>query len=107
VSVPFVLLPYQQAWVADPSAVKICEKSRRVGLSWAEASDDALTAAASRDAGGSEALFGSLAKSGGYRPSDSACMGTGQIAQGRGSGFCCQTKSSASSEKVRSQSQSI
>jgi phage FluMu gp28-like protein len=40
-----VLLPYQQRWVADSSDVKICEKSRRVGLSWAEASDCALTAA--------------------------------------------------------------
>ncbi len=56
-TVPFVLLPYQQAWVADPSAVKICEKSRRVGLSWAEASDDALTAAASRDADGDDTWY--------------------------------------------------
>lgn len=41
-----VLLPYQQRWVADTSKVKVCEKSRRVGLSWAEAADAALTAAA-------------------------------------------------------------
>lgn len=41
---PAVLLPYQQAWVADRSAVKLCEKSRRVGLSWAEAADDTLHA---------------------------------------------------------------
>jgi len=40
-----VLLPYQKNWIADPRDVKICEKSRRVGLSWAEAADDALTAA--------------------------------------------------------------
>lgn len=42
---PAVLLPYQQRWVADKSPVKICEKSRRVGLSWAEAADDSLYAA--------------------------------------------------------------
>lgn len=41
-----VLLPYQQQWVADQSQVKVCEKSRRVGLSWAEAADASLTAAA-------------------------------------------------------------
>lgn len=40
-----VLLPYQQRWVADDSPVKICEKSRRVGLSWGEASKSALEAA--------------------------------------------------------------
>lgn len=43
-----VLLPYQQRWVADTSKVKVCEKSRRVGLSWAEAADAALTAASAR-----------------------------------------------------------
>lgn len=42
---PMVLLPYQQAWIADTAQVKLCEKSRRVGLSWAEAADDALYAA--------------------------------------------------------------
>ena len=42
---PAVLLPYQQRWVADRSPVKVCEKSRRVGISWAEASDDTLYAA--------------------------------------------------------------
>lgn len=42
---PVVLLPYQQAWVADESQLKIAEKSRRIGLTWAEASDDVLLAA--------------------------------------------------------------
>lgn len=42
---PSVLLPYQQRWQADRSPVKVCEKSRRIGLSWDEASDDALLAA--------------------------------------------------------------
>ena len=43
---PPALLPYQQAWVADDSLLKIAEKSRRIGLTWAEAADDALIAAA-------------------------------------------------------------
>lgn len=43
---PGVLLPYQQRWIADKSQVKVQEKSRRVGLSWAEAADSALEAAA-------------------------------------------------------------
>lgn len=42
---PIALLPYQQRWVADASPVKVCEKSRRIGLSWGEAAEDALLAA--------------------------------------------------------------
>jgi phage FluMu gp28-like protein len=54
---PAVLLPYQQAWIADHAQVKICEKSRRIGLSWAEAADDALTAAAAAGAGGDDGWY--------------------------------------------------
>jgi len=43
-----VLLPFQRAWVEDGAAVKVCEKSRRVGLSWCEAADDTLHAASER-----------------------------------------------------------
>lgn len=42
------LLPYQARWVADRSQVKIAEKSRRIGLSWAEAYDAVLHAATGR-----------------------------------------------------------
>lgn len=42
---PMVLLPYQQRWIADTSPVKVCEKSRRIGLTWGEAADSALLAA--------------------------------------------------------------
>lgn len=42
---PGVMLPYQQRWIADMSEVKVIEKSRRIGLSWAEAGEDALLAA--------------------------------------------------------------
>ncbi len=45
---PPVLLPYQSQWIEDRSPLKIAEKSRRVGLTWAEAADDALIAASSR-----------------------------------------------------------
>ena len=44
---PMVLLPYQQKWCADQAPVKLCEKSRRIGLSWGEAADTALLAASS------------------------------------------------------------
>lgn len=39
-----ILLPYQHRWVADPAQVKVCEKSRRVGITWTEAADCALSA---------------------------------------------------------------
>lgn len=41
---PPALLPYQTAWLDDDAPVKVCEKSRRVGISWCEASHDALLA---------------------------------------------------------------
>ncbi|WP_417594995.1 hypothetical protein [Oceanospirillum sp.] len=47
-----VLLPYQKRWVADESPLKIAEKSRRTGLTWAEAADAALCAGAIKSAGG-------------------------------------------------------
>ena len=40
-----VLLPYQVRWIADDAAVKVAEKSRRVGITWAEAVDAALSSA--------------------------------------------------------------
>lgn len=52
-----VLLPYQQRWVADPSPFKVGEKGRRTGLTWAEASDDALIAASDRLAGGQHVYY--------------------------------------------------
>lgn len=42
---PTVLLAYQQAWIADDAQLKVAEKSRRVGLTWAESADDVLIAA--------------------------------------------------------------
>ena len=52
-----VLLGYQKRWVADESPLKIAEKSRRTGLTWAEAADAVLAAAASRTAGGTNHFY--------------------------------------------------
>ncbi|MCS4503884.1 hypothetical protein NYO91_07310 [Arhodomonas aquaeolei] len=52
-----VLLPYQQEWVADEAQLKVSEKSRRTGLTWAEAADDVLIAAASGAAGGQNVYY--------------------------------------------------
>lgn len=45
---PVVLLPYQQRWIADTATVKVAEKSRRIGLSWAQAAEAALVAGAAQ-----------------------------------------------------------
>lgn len=55
--VPDALMGYQKRWVADPSPLKVVEKSRRTGLTWAEASDDVLTAASSKPAGGQNVYY--------------------------------------------------
>ena len=47
-----VLLPYQQAWGRDNSEVKVWEKSRRIGASYAEAALSVLEAAKPKNAGG-------------------------------------------------------
>ena len=52
-----VLLPYQQRWIADQSSLKLAEKSRRTGLTWAEAAD-AVLAAAAADGGVSHLYLG-------------------------------------------------
>lgn len=52
-----VLLEYQKNWIADDSPLKIAEKSRRTGLTWAEAADDALTASLSKDSGGEDVFY--------------------------------------------------
>lgn len=54
---PPVFIAYQARWVEDDSQLKIGEKSRRIGLTWAEAADDVLIAAAQRDAGGQNVYY--------------------------------------------------
>lgn len=52
-----LLLGYQQRWIADPADLKIAEKSRRTGLTWAEAADAVLSASAAREAGGTNHFY--------------------------------------------------
>jgi phage FluMu gp28-like protein len=40
-----LLLPYQQSWIADESGLKLYTKSRRIGVTWADAAGAALLAA--------------------------------------------------------------
>ena len=47
-----VLLPYQKYWIEDESPLKIAEKSRRTGVTWAEACDASLTTSKTKLAGG-------------------------------------------------------
>lgn len=54
---PVALMPYQQRWVADTSRLKVIEKSRCTGITWAEASDNVLTAASSSVAGGMNVYY--------------------------------------------------
>ncbi|UCU97211.1 hypothetical protein KI616_25260 [Hydrogenophaga taeniospiralis] len=48
---------YQARWVADRSPLKVMEKSRRTGITWGEASDNVLTAASDRTAGGQNVYY--------------------------------------------------
>ena len=52
-----LLLKYQRDWIADESPLKIAEKSRRTGLTWAEAADAVLCAAMKRSAGGTNHFY--------------------------------------------------
>lgn len=52
-----LLLGYQKRWIADESQLKIAEKSRRTGLTWAEAADDVLTASKTKSDGGSDVFY--------------------------------------------------
>ncbi|WP_241027083.1 terminase family protein [Variovorax sp. RKNM96] len=45
-----ILMAYQVKWISDTSPVKIIEKSRRIGLSYAEAADNVLYAASAEGA---------------------------------------------------------
>lgn len=52
-----ILMAHQTAWVADKSDVKIAEKGRRTGITFAEALDDTLIAASKRSAGGDNVFY--------------------------------------------------
>lgn len=57
-----LLLEGQRQWVADPSPLKVCEKGRRTGITWAEASDDVLIASTNRRDGGQNVYYFPQAK---------------------------------------------
>ena len=57
VAAPFVLLLYQQRWIGDRAPVKLAEKSRRIGLTWAEAADDVLIAGTAKGEGGDDVWY--------------------------------------------------
>ncbi|GMO67648.1 MAG: hypothetical protein Ta2A_15760 [Treponemataceae bacterium] len=57
-----ILLPYQKAWIADTAAVKVWEKSRRIGASYVEALASVLEAAKTKDAGGQSSYYLSYSK---------------------------------------------
>ncbi len=52
-----VLLPYQARWFEDEAEVKIAEKSRRTGLTWAEAASNVVTAAKPKRRGGRNVYY--------------------------------------------------
>lgn len=52
-----VLMRHQVDWLADPADLKVCEKGRRTGITYAEALDDTLIAAAARSAGGQNVFY--------------------------------------------------
>lgn len=52
-----VLMLHQREWLEDKSDLKICKKGRRTGITFAEALDDTLIAAAARSAGGDNVFY--------------------------------------------------
>src|SRR5574343_305965 len=52
-----VFLPYQQRWFEDESQIMIAEKSRRTGLTWAEAGRNVIKAAKPKKRGGCNTFY--------------------------------------------------
>lgn len=52
-----ILMAHQVAWLEDQSALKLAAKGRRTGITYAEALDDTLIAAAARSAGGDNVFY--------------------------------------------------
>ncbi len=52
-----VLMRHQAQWLEDDSDLKVCAKGRRTGITFAEALDDTLIAAATRAAGGQNVFY--------------------------------------------------
>lgn len=52
-----ILMRHQAEWLEDESDLKLAEKGRRTGITFAEALDDTLLAAKSREAGGMNVFY--------------------------------------------------
>jgi phage FluMu gp28-like protein len=52
-----ILMAHQLEWIEDKSDLKLGEKGRRCGITYAEALDDTLIAASSRSAGGDNVFY--------------------------------------------------
>jgi phage FluMu gp28-like protein len=52
-----VFLPYQREWFKEEATYAIAEKSRRTGLTWAQAAKDVMTAARPRRRGGKNCFY--------------------------------------------------
>lgn len=50
-------LEYQARWYSDGAKVRVCEKSRRIGITWSEAARQVLLASRSRSAGGMDCAY--------------------------------------------------
>lgn len=52
-----VMMAHQKVWLEDRSPLKLAEKGRRTGITWAEAFDTTLIAAAAKSAGGEDTYY--------------------------------------------------
>lgn len=52
-----ILMEHQKAWLEDRSDLKVAEKGRRTGITFAEALDDTIIAASTRAAGGDNVFY--------------------------------------------------
>lgn len=52
-----ILMQHQIDWIQDRSFLKLCKKGRRTGITYAEALDDTVTAATSREGGGDDVYY--------------------------------------------------
>jgi phage FluMu gp28-like protein len=52
-----ILMEHQSDWLSDQSDLKLAEKGRRTGITFAEALDDTLIAASTREAGGDNVFY--------------------------------------------------
>jgi phage FluMu gp28-like protein len=52
-----ILMDHQKEWLEDQSSLKLCEKGRRTGITYAEALDDTIIAASARSQGGDNVFY--------------------------------------------------